>query len=323
MLKLLARRALQGVVIVWLVATFTFLLVALAPGDAVDAAYGDARVPQSVRDHLRHEYCLERPLAARYVCWIGSVARGDLGWSIPHSQPVAQVVLEAVPNTLVLMVFAIGLTFALGVGAGVLQAKRPGGAVDRGVGGVALFLYALPDFWFALMALFLFAYKLQLLPVTGMTDAVMYPSYDFWGKLADRTRHLILPAGTLALVAAAGISRYQRAAMLDVMHEDFVRTARAKGLDEGRILRRHVFRNALLPVITLFGLWLPALLGGAVIIERIYSWPGIGSLAAAAVGERDYPLLLAITIASSVLVVLGSLVADLLYAAADPRVRVA
>ncbi len=323
MAKLLARRALQGVVIVWLVATFTFVLVALAPGDAVDAAYGDTRVPEAVREQLRNEYCLGRPIAARYVCWIGSVARGDLGWSIPHAQRVTTVLLEAVPNTLVLMVVAIALTFALGVGAGVIQAGRPGGAVDRGVGGVALLLYALPDFWFALMAMFLFAYRLRVLPTVGMTDAAHYASYDLWGKLADRAWHLILPAGTLALVAAAGISRYQRAAMLDVMNQDFVRTARAKGLDEGRILRRHIFRNALLPVITLLGLWLPTLLGGAVIIERIFSWPGIGSLAAGAIGERDYPLLLAITIASSVLVVLGSLVADILYAVADPRVRVA
>jgi len=320
--KLLARRALQGVVIVWLVATLTFLLLALAPGDAVDAAYGDSRVPQEVRDHLRTEFCLDRNIAGRYVCWIGSVAHGNLGWSIRYSRPVADVLADAVPNTLVLMFCAITLTFVLGVGAGVVQARRPGGAVDRGVGAVALFLYALPDFWFALMAMFVIAYQLHLLPYVGMTNSALYPTYGFWEKVGDRIAHLILPAGTLALVAAAGISRYQRAAMLDAMSQDYVRTARAKGVDEGRILRHHVFRNALLPVITLIGLWLPALLGGAVIIERIFSWPGIGSLAANGVATRDAPLVLAITVLSSVLVVLGSLLADLLYAVADPRVRV-
>jgi peptide/nickel transport system permease protein len=322
MAKLLARRALQGVVIVWLVATLTFLLLALAPGDAVDAAYGDSRVPQETRGVLRAQFCLDRDIAGRYVCWIGSIAHGNFGWSIRYMRPVGEMLADAVPNTLVLMFCAITLTFALGVGAGVLQARRPGGAVDRGVGAGALFLYALPDFWFALMVMLVVANTIPSLPISGMTDVALYPAYGFWGKLGDRLAHLVLPAGTLALVAAAGISRYQRAAMLDAMSQDFVRTARAKGVDEGRILRHHVFRNALLPVITLLGLWLPALLGGAVIIERIFAWPGIGALAANGVATRDAPLVLAITILSSVLVVLGSLLADLLYAVADPRVRV-
>jgi peptide/nickel transport system permease protein len=323
MAKLLARRALQGVVIVWLVATLTFFLIALAPGDAVDVAYAGPFVPQQAREQIRQEFCLDRGIAARYGCWVRSLAKGDLGWSIPLGRPVADVLRDAIPNTLVLMSLAIIATFALGVGTGVAQARRPGGKLDRIAGGLAMFLYALPDFWCALIVLFIFSYKLRWLPVTGMTDPLMYPYFDVWQRAGDRVAHLILPVGTLAIVSAAGISRYQRAAMLDVMSQDFVRTARAKGLDEGRILRRHVLRNALLPVITLFGFWLPTLLGGAVLIERIFSWPGMGLLATNAVGTRDYPLLIACTMAASALVVAGSLVADLLYAVADPRVRAA
>jgi peptide/nickel transport system permease protein len=323
MAKLLARRALQGVVIVWLVATLTFFLIALAPGDAVDVVYAGPFVPPAAREQIRQEFCLDRGVAARYGCWVRSLAKGDLGWSIPFARPVSAVLRDAIPNTLLLMSLAILATFSLGVATGVAQARRPGGRLDRWLGGIAMLLYAMPDFWFALIVLFIFSTKLHWFPVNGMTDPVKYEYYDLWHKFTDRLWHLFLPVATLALVSAAGISRYQRAAMLDAMSQDFVRTARAKGLDEGRILRRHVLRNALLPVITLFGFWLPTLLGGAVLIERIFSWPGIGMLAANAVGTRDYPLLIACTMAASALVVAGSLIADLLYAVADPRVRAA
>jgi peptide/nickel transport system permease protein len=318
---LLARRAVQGVVIVWLVATVTFFLVALAPGDAVDMKYAGPLVPPTERARVKHEFCLDRPVLVRYGCWVRSLGRGYLGWSIPQARPVTDILLDAIPNTLLLMSVAIVVTFALGIATGVAQARRPGGTFDRVAGSVAMFLYALPDFWCALIVLFVFAYKLHWLPVNGMTDPVSYDSYDLWHKFLDRAKHMILPVGTLAIVSAAGISRYQRAAMIDVMSQDFVRTARAKGLDEKRILRRHVLRNALLPVITLFGIWFPTLLGGAVLIERVFSWPGMGMLATNAAGERDYPLLVACTMAASALVVAGSLIADLLYAAADPRVR--
>jgi peptide/nickel transport system permease protein len=321
MTRLLARRVLQGAVIVWLVATCTFVLVALAPGDVVDASLADARVPPSVRAHVRHEYCLDRGIVERYGCWLGSIARGELGYSLPQGRPVADALRDAIPNTLLLMSIALAASFALGMAAGVAQARRPGGALDRSIGAAALFFYSMPEFWFALIALFIFCYKLRWLPLTGMTDPVLYPYLGFWGKLGDRVRHLILPAGSLALLSAAAVSRFQRGAMLDVMTQDFVRTARAKGLSERRVLTRHVLRNALLPVITLLGLSLPALLGGAVLIERVFSWPGMGMLATAAVTMRDYPMLIATTIASSVLVVVGSLLADVLYTLVDPRVR--
>jgi peptide/nickel transport system permease protein len=171
------------------------------------------------------------------------------------------------------------------------------------------------------MMLLVFAYRLRLFPVTGMFDPVMFPVMGFWERVGDVLWHLVLPASTLALLAAAAVARFQRAALLDVARQDFVRVARAKGLSEGRVLRRHVLRNALLPVITLFGLALPALLGGAVFVEKVFSWPGMGTLTVDAIGARDYPLVTAAVIVGSALVTLGSLVADVLYALADPRVR--
>jgi peptide/nickel transport system permease protein len=188
--------------------------------------------------------------------------------------------------------------------------------------GLALFFYSLPEFWLALMALLVFAYWLPLFPAGGIVDATVHDYLGFWGRLADRVRHLVLPATTLALLTTAAVARYQRAAMLEVIELDFVRTARAKGLPERSVLARHALRNALLPVITLVGLALPALVGGAVFVETVFSWPGMGLLAADAIAARDYPLITATVAVGGVTVAVGSLVADILYAVADPRVRV-
>jgi peptide/nickel transport system permease protein len=321
MTRLLARRAAQGVVIVWLVATFTFVLIALAPGDVVDATLSSDRVPESVRAHARQEFCLDRGLAVRYGCWVRSLAKGDFGWSLPQQRPVSELLAEAIPNTLLLMGIAIAGSFLLGISAGIAQAWRPRSALDRGIGAISMFFYAMPDFWLALIVMFLFAYEVRWFPASGVTDPSLYSSLGLWGRLGDRARHLVLPAGTLILLTSAAVSRFQRSAMLDVLTQDFVRTARAKGLSERQVLTRHVLRNALLPMITLLGLSLPALLGGAVLVERVFSWPGMGMLATGAVSARDYPLLIATTVVASVMVVVGSLAADLLYALADPRVR--
>jgi len=321
MTRLLARRAAQGVVIVWLVATFTFVLIALAPGDIVDATVSLDRSSAVTRAHLRAELCLDRGLVVRYGCWIRSLATGNLGWSLARRRPVSALLAEAIPNTLLLMGLAIAGSLLLGLAAGIAQAWRPRSALDRGIGAISMFFYSMPDFWLALILMFLFAYLAHWFPVSGTTDPAVYPSLGFWGRFGDRARHLVLPAGTLILLTSAAVSRFQRSAMLEVLAQDFVRTARAKGLSEWQVLTRHVLRNALLPVITLLGLSLPGLLGGAVLVERVFSWPGMGMLATAAVTDRDYPLVVAATVVASVMVVVGSLLADVLYALVDPRVR--
>ncbi|MGK2934396.1 MAG: ABC transporter permease, partial [Gemmatimonadaceae bacterium] len=192
---------------------------------------------------------------------------------------------------------------------------------DRMLGRATLLAYSIPEFWLALLLLFVFSLKLGVLPAGGAADAVLHTRLDWMGRALDTLRHLLLPAATLTIVGAAVAARYQRAALLDVLPADFIRTARAKGLAEPLVVRRHALRNALLPTITLLGLTIPALLAGSVFVEKVFAWPGMGLLAVNAVASRDYALVTAVVVIAGAAVAIGNLVADLLYAAADPRVR--
>jgi peptide/nickel transport system permease protein len=318
--RYLAGRLLQALVVVILVTTASFFLVHAAPGDPF--ALDDSRVSEEVRQHWRAQFGLDRPLREQYLRYIVSLSRGQLGYSLSQRIPVGEALAAALPRTLLLMGVALALSIAAGVSLGVYQATRRGRPAERVLDGVSLFFYSLPDFWLALMALLALAYWLPLFPAGGIVDPSIHDYLGFWGRVWDRLRHLALPAATLALLTTAAVARYQRAAMLDVIELDFVRTARAKGVPESRVIGRHALRNALLPVITLLGLALPALVGGAVFIEAVFSWPGMGLLAAKAIDARDYPLITAIVAVGGAMVAAGSLVADLLYAAADPRVRI-
>lgn len=316
----IARRIIQAGVIVFLVATLSFFLLHLAPGDPF-TTLDNPNITEAVRQQWRTAYGLDRPLAEQYVRYLRNVARGDLGYSYSLHRPVAEALANALPNTLLLMGVALVMSFAIGILLGVFQARHRGSGLDHGIGTVSLVFFSMPDFWLAIMMLLVFAYRIPIFPVNGMFDPLLHSYYGFWGRVADRLRHLVLPAATLTLLSAALIARYQRAAVLDVLQDDFVRTARAKGLGERRILMRHVLRNALLPIITLMGLLLPALLGGAVFVEKVFAWPGMGYLTVNAIGTRDYPLVTAALIIGAVLVAAGSLLADLLSAVVDPRLR--
>jgi peptide/nickel transport system permease protein len=317
----LVRRIGAAVAIVFAVVTLTFFLIQLAPGTPFLQGSERSMDPEVLR-RLNVELGLDRPLLVRYLKWLAAVAHGELGESFSQRRPVAAALADAIPNTLVLGAAALCIDFVLGLLLGVLQAVRRGRATDIVLGNVALFLYSVPTFWLGLIALLIFGQWLHWFPVGGITDPVVYPSLSWIGKIGDRLWHLALPALTLGLVGAAGTARYQRAAMLEALHQDFVRTARAKGVGERRVIMRHVLRNALLPVITLFGLALPFLLTGAVLVESVFSWPGMGRLAATAIFQRDYPLVTGATMLAATLVVAGTLVADVLYHWADPRVRV-
>ena len=321
MRRFLLRRAAQTVVVVLLVATLTFALIHLAPGDPFSATLENPLISPAVRAQWRAAYGLDRPLPEQYWRYLASVAHGELGYSFSMHRPVAAALAEAVPHTLLLMGLAILVSFALGTVLGVLQAVRHGSLADRGLGAAALFFYAMPDFWLALMAMLVFAYWVPAFPVGGVVDPVLHEYMGPLARAADRARHLVLPVATLALLNAAVVARYQRAAMLDVVRRDFVRTARAKGLPERAVVYRHALRNALLPTITLLGLSFPALLGGAVFVERVFSWPGMGLLAVNAIAARDYPLVTASVMLGGAMVAVGSFLADLLYAAVDPRLR--
>lgn len=321
MRRYLAARVLQAVGVVLFVTTFAFVMLHLAPGDPIGAALSRPNITESVRQEWRASYGLDRPVGEQYLRWVSNAARGNLGFSFSHRRPVRDVFADAVPNTLLLSGLGLALSFAIGIAVGLVQAERPGSGRDRWLGRALLVLYSVPDFWLALVILILFAYWIPLFPPGGMTDTVLYDYLTPGGKLLDRLRHLVLPVVTLAVLTAAGVARFQRAALLAVLPSDWMRTALAKGLSWRTAVLRHAFRNALLPTITLFGLSVPAFATGAIFVERVFSWPGMGLVVVNAIEARDYPLVTAGVMLMSVLVAGCALVADLAVAVADPRVR--
>lgn len=299
--------------------TIAFFLLHLAPGDPF--SFDHSNIPAVVRDRLRAEFGYDRPVLDQYVRYVSNLARGNLGYSHLMRVPVTDALGIVLPRTLLLMGLALVLSFVLGIRLGIYEVLHWRKRRARATGGVALLIYSLPDFWLAMMVLLTFSYWLPILPSGGMVDPVMHEYMSNTEAAWDRIRHLILPLTTLVLVLTALIARYQRAALLEVLPSDFVRTARAKGLDEPAIVAQHAWRNAVLPVITLAGLAFPALLGGAVFVERVFSWPGMGSTLLNAVSGRDYPLVIASVVVGGALVIVGNLLADIAYGFADPRVR--
>ena len=271
-------------------------------------------ITPAMRAHLREQFGYNKPLPEQFVRYVSSVAHGELGWSFGKDESVSDALAQAVPRTL-LAGLALGLSFVLGVVVGVLQATNQDRWFDRLSSSVLLFFYSLPDFWAALMILLVFAYWWPILPAGRIVNPYMYEYLGFWGRVADRLQHLVLPVASLTLLTMAGIARYQRAAMLETLPSDFIRTARAKGLPERQVIWRHALRTAFVPMVTLLGLTLPAFLGGALFIEKVFAWPGMGLLAADAIGGRDYDVVTATVIIGSVMVVLGNLLADLLHMA--------
>ncbi len=317
MSRLLLRRAVTGAAVVFGVLTLMFFLLRLAPGDPARLLVGPAATESQVAAQ-RHTLGLDRPVPAQYAAWLGRFARGDWGTSIATGRPVRRMLGEAWPATVRLVGLSLVLSYLLGIAVGVVQAVRRG-PLDTALSVVTVTLFALPGYWLGLMLVMLFTYRARILPAFGAAgfDA------DFLtggARLADRLRHLALPLATLTLIGIGGTARYVRGAMLDVAGAQFVTIARAKGLTPTRVALHHVFRNALIPVLTLLGLSLPALFSGAVFIEAIFAWPGVGRVLVEAVQARDYPVVMAATAVSAVLVVLGNLLAELLVAWADPRV---
>ena len=315
---LLLRRALSGVAVVFGVLTLMFFLLRLAPGDPARLLVGPAATDAQVAAQ-RHALGLDRPLPAQYAAWLGRFVRGDWGTSIATGRPVAQTLAEAWPATVRLVGISLVLSYLLGIAVGVLQAMR-GGRLDTVLSVVTVTLFAMPGYWLGLMLVMVFTYEARMLPAFG---AAGFDS-DFltgWERIADRLRHLALPLATLTLIGVGGTARYVRGAMLDVAGAPFVAIARAKGLSPARVAVHHVLRNALIPVVTLLGLSLPALFSGAVFIEAIFAWPGVGRVLVNAVGARDYPVVMAATAVSAGLVVAGNLLAEALVGWVDPRVR--
>lgn len=321
MAAFLARRLIHGIVVVALVATIVFLLIHAAPADPFSTAMENPSITEAVRASWRHAYGLDRPLPEQYVRYVANVFRGDLGFSYSLQRPVRDALADAFPNTLALMTLGLAGGFLLGIAIAIRQARSAGGRADRILGGISLVFFAVPDFWFARLMLVAFAFWLPLFPIGGSIDVVMHDYMRPAGQIVDRLKHLVLPALTLTLLYFPVVARHQRAALLDALPAEFVVTARAKGVSEASVIRRHALRNALLPIVTLLGVAFPALLTGAVFVEKVFSWPGMGTLIINSISTRDYPLLTAAVIFGSAFVVAGSIAADLLYRWLDPRLR--
>jgi peptide/nickel transport system permease protein len=318
MLRLVYRAA-AGVAVVWGVVTLVFLLLHAAPGDPAALLVGSAATPAQIAEQ-RRALGLDRPLPVQYAVWLGRFARGDWGRSIVTGRPVRTMLGQAWPATARLVLLSLLLSYALGIALGVVQAAAGGSRLDTAISAASVTLFALPAYWLGLMLVMLFTYRLRVLPAFGAAglDAEFLPAP---ARALDGLRHLALPLATLTIIGVGGVARFVRGAMLDLRGSVFLVTAEAKGLTPRRVLIGHALRNALIPVITLLGLSLPAVFSGAVFVEAIFAWPGVGRVLVEAVQARDYPVVLAAAAVSAALVVTGNLLAELLTAWADPRVR--
>ncbi len=311
----------QAAITLVIAVVLTFILMRLAPGDPLAQLSQDRPLTPSQIESLRKRYGLDQPLLSQLGTFAAGLARGDLGTSIQFGRPVTTLIRERLPATLLLGGAVLLLNFTVGVWLGVKQAVRRDGPADQALTVLSLAGYATPSFWLGLVLAWLVSVKWHLLPAAGMVNPLLETEAGFLARAVDVGRHLILPAVTLSVVSIAGTMRYQRTAMIEVLHLPYIVTARAKGLPEGSVTWKHAWRNAFFPVLTLFGLWLPLLVTGSVFVESVFAWPGLGSLAVGAVGYRDYPLLMGSALLVAVVVVCGSLLTDLIYAILDPRVR--
>ncbi len=316
MVRYLQQRLLISIPIVLAITAIIFTLLQLTPGDALDAYLTpDQVLSEEQRASLRRELGLDRPAPVRYFFWLREVAKGNLGYGIKTGEPVAAVIGRRIGPTLLLMGCGIGIGIVLGLALGIVSAVRKYSVLDFGLTIFAFLGTSMPAFFAGLVGLYLFSLRFRWFPAGGFST----PGEPF--SLWDRIYHLILPALILSLFHIGAIMRYTRSAMLGVLTQDFIRTAEAKGLAWPTVVTRHALRNALLPVVTIIGASVPGLVGGAVFIESIFSWPGMGRLYLDSIEARDYPMIMGMTLMLAVVILLANLLTDLAYAVVDPRIR--
>lgn len=319
MMGFIVRRLLQMIPLLLGVTFLTFAIVNFVPGSPVSGLQVNPRARPEDIQRIEQNLGLDKPWYQRYLVWLGDVLQGDLGLSLTNYTPVTDRILSVLPNTLLLTCTSLVLALLVAVPLGVLSAVKHNSAFDQSATVVVTALAAIPSFWMGLMLIILFAVKfkewgLPYLPASGMQD-MRSP-----GGVADRIEHLILPASALAIVQIAGWTRFIRASMLETLGRDYIRTAEAKGLPQRAVVYGHAFRNALLPLITLVGLALPEVFGGAYLIETIFAWNGLGRLTLDATQANDYTLIMGATLFFAFLTMIGNLLADILYSVADPRI---
>lgn len=318
--RFVLRRLIQTVPLVIGITIITFGLANLVPGSPVTSLEFNPRTSPEDVERIRDSLGLNDPIYVRYFTWIGNVAQGDLGISMRNYRPVTNTILEKIPNTLLLTGTALVLALIFSIPVGVYSAVKRNTMFDNASTAGAVAGFSMPTFWLGILAILLFSVKfrewgLPALPAGGMSD--LRSGGGFW----DRIEHLLLPAATLALVQTAAWTRYVRSQMIEVLNQDYMRTAHAKGLVDRLVIFRHGLRNAILPLVTLLGIAIPDLFGGSLIVEQIFAWPGIGQLGFNAALNKDYPLVMGIVLFASVLVILGNLIADICYGVLDPRIR--
>ncbi|NMM62892.1 ABC transporter permease [Clostridium sp. P21] len=317
MRQYIIRRLLQMIPVLIGVSLLIFFILTLAPGDAITSLNPHATAEQ--RTELRHKLHLDKPKIVQYGYWVKGIVHGDLGESYFYKQPVSKVIGDFIWNSFYLGLISSITTILIAIPIGVISATKQYSFFDSFFTIFALIGISIPTFFFGLLLIKWFAVDLSIFPVSGMSA----PGSTATGlsKLCDCMYHMFLPFVVLTLASVAGIMRYMRSSMLEVIRQDYIRTARAKGLREKVVIYKHALKNALIPVITLLGFWLPGLFSGAIVTEQIFSWPGIGPVQVIATNARDYPLLMAIAMLLAILTLLGNLIADVAYAVVDPRIR--
>jgi peptide/nickel transport system permease protein len=320
-MRFVAVRVIRAIGLIAAVAVLNFTLLHMVPGDIVQTIVGEmGGATEATIKALRETYGLDRPFYEQLLVYVGHVLSGDLGISAYYNKPVLGLILERVPATVLLVTTALTMAVLVGTTLGVLSARFPRSWFTAAVNIVALFGFSAPVFWTGLMLLLLFAVVIPLVPTGGLyNDAVRHTPVGF---VFDVAHHLILPAVTLALIYLALYTRLARSSMLEIMDSDYVRTARAKGLSEPKVLFKHALRNALMPVVTFAGLQLSGMLAGSVLVETVFTWPGLGLLAYDSIVRRDNQLILGILIVSAALVIIGNALTDLVYRLIDPRIKI-
>ncbi|WP_416325486.1 ABC transporter permease [[Eubacterium] hominis] len=325
MLKYIVKRLLNLIPVIFVSSVLIFSVVQAMPGDPVTAYLGSgAKVTAEQREALREELGLNASAPEQYVRWVGRFVTGDLGQSLKLKQPVATVIGDYVWNTFYLNAISLIIALLVAIPVGIKQAVKKGGAFDNGMSVFSLLGISVPTFFFALVLIFFVALNIPGFPISGMRDATLsaFGYNNFFQEIADIAVHSILPVIVLAFSTFATFVRYVRNSMIEVINQDYIRTARSKGLKEKVVIYKHAFRNALIPLVTLLGLYIPSLFSGAIILESVFIWPGLGKILIDAINARDNSLVMACLMFSAILMVIGNLLADIFYSLVDPRIKI-
>lgn len=322
MTRYILSRLLQALLLLVGVSIVSFTIILISPGGPTDFLIDSSNLSGEQLEAIKIAYGLDRPIPIQYLNWVSRVARGDFGNSFFTGQPVLEMIMERLPATLVLNLLGMIVIYIIAIPTGVISAVKQYSIFDYFVTVITFLGQAMPAFWLALLLIYYVGLNVDWLPLSGMaTYGIEYGAVSFGVWLNDRARYIVMPLTVVVLTGLAALTRFTRASMLDVIHQDYIRTARAKGLSEGRVIVRHALKNAMLPVITLVGITFAGLLSGSVVIERIFSWPGVGQLAVDSILTRDYQVVMAFNLMGAFMVVAGSFLADMLYLLADPRIK--